>query len=230
MPDADSPVAGGVRLTASIPATLAFCLVLVAVYLLELYVWESVGTAAFVALFVARQEPSVGWLLAPLSHSPFSVWHLVGSTVQVLAFGGLAEYRLPRRDYVAFLVAAGVASTGAQVAVYAAAGPSARGLGVLGASGIALGLAAFVVVDSLRYRDAADRWHGDATVVIALLAVVVLGTALLEAALGAPGIAVTGHLAGIGLGTTYGLARSREAVLAGGGPRRYARRRRRRRP
>lgn len=209
----ESRFARAVRWLSTIRLTLLFCLLLWFVYAIELLVLSTADYETFVALFVARQRPSPGWLLSPLSHSPANAWHLPSNVVQLLAFGGLAERRLDGKRYVGLLAAAGVASVGAQVAVYADAGPAARGVGTLGASGIALATVGFVVVDNLRFRELTGRWRGEAADLWTLLGGLLIGRAVLDLFVGAPGIAVVGHLTGIGLGVVCGLVRTRAAVL-----------------
>jgi len=213
MADAEPPLARGVRWLSTIRATLAFCLLLCLVFAVELYVWHFVGFAPFVRLFVARQRPSVGWLLAPLAHAPEQWTHLVSNVGQLLVFGGIAERRLRRERYVVFLAVSGLATTAAQVTSYAVVGAAARGFGTFGASGIALALAALVVVDSSRFRLATGRWYGEVTWVWALMGAFVVSRAFLDLFVAGSEVGVVGHLTGVLIGLSYGLVRSSTAVV-----------------
>jgi len=232
MVDAGAALRGGARWLRRARLTLLFCLLLAAVYAVELSLWTSGRYATFYELFVARQDPSLGWLLAPLAHSPAQETHLVGNVAHLLMFGAVAERRLADRAYLALIAASGVASVVTQVAVYVVTAQPA-GVGTLGASGIAYALTALVVVDSLRYEEATDRWHGEGTWLWTLFGALLVGQAALEAVVGVPGVSAVGHLVGVLVGASYALARPRSAVIAaadGGVPRRRLRNDRRRWP
>lgn len=230
MVDAGAALRGCARWLRRSRLTLLFCLLLVAVYAVELSLWTSGRFDAFYALFVARQDPSFGWLLAPLAHSPVQENHLVGNVVHLLLFGAVAERRLDDGAYLGVIAASGVASVVTQVAAYVVTGQPA-GVGTLGASGVAYALTALVVVDSLRYQAATDRWHGEGTWLWTLFGVLLMGQAAVEAVVGVPGISAVGHLVGVLVGASYALARPRAAVIAaadGGVARRRPAERRRR--
>lgn len=211
--DGDAVRAHAVRWLRTVRWTLLFCLLLVAVYFLEVLVWTTAGFETFVWLFVATSDPSPGWLLAALAHSPLSRWHLATSLGQLLVFGGMAERRLPTDRYLLFLGGAGLASTAGQVASYAITGPPPWAIGSLGASGTALAVTAFAAVHSLGRRTATGRWQAETTWVWATFGVAVLFAELLFAiAGGRPSVGGAAHLTGIAVGTGYGLVRS-------GGPR-----------
>jgi len=228
MVDAGAALRGGARWLTRTRVTLSFCLLLVAVYAVELSLWTSGRYDTFYALFVARQEPSLGWLLAPLAHSPVQETHLVGNVAHLVLFGAVAERRLADRAYLGLIAASGVASVVTQVAVYALAALPA-GAGTLGASGVAYALTALVVVDSLRYEEATDRWHGEGTWLWTLFGVLLIGQALVEVVVGVSGVSAVGHFVGVLVGASLGLARPRSAVIAaadGGVRRRQSNRRR----
>ena len=210
-----SPLARGRRWLRTVPTTLSLCALLCLVFAVEWYVWQRLGYAAFVDLFVATREPSVGWMLAPLAHLPTDVWHLGSSVVQLLLFGGLVERRLGRRRFLAIGGVSGLATTGAQVASYVLLDVSGRGVGTLGASGIVLATTAFVVVDSLRYRLVAGEWHGEVTWVWVLLGGFVVGRAIfgiVPLAMGTAQVGVVGHVTGVVLGVGTGLVRPADPV------------------
>jgi|GEM_PF-1922255 len=216
MADATPALARGVRWLVRTRVTLAFCLLLCSVYAVELYLWTTGQFDAFDTLFVARQRPSVGWLLAPLAHSPVQHTHLLGNLAQLLVFGAIAERRLRDEAYLGLIAASGVASIGAQVTTYVVAGDP-PGVGTLGASGIAFALTALVVVDSLRYQEITDRWHGETTWFFTLFGGLLSGQALLEVVFGVPGVGVVGHFVGVVVGASFALVRSRTEVLRSGG-------------
>ena len=186
------------------PGTAAVVVILCAVFVFEWYVLATFGFETFVWLFVARLDPSVGWVVAPFAHE--SLPHLVTTVVTVLVFGTFAESRLRESRFFAFLVVAAYLSTAAQVASYAVA--PANGAGTLGTSGGALALTAFVVVQSLRTYNVTGRWSFEGEWVWALTGVAVL--ALLLANDFVPwvslngGTAAVGHLAGVLVGVAFG--------------------------
>lgn len=231
MADAGTALERGVRWLTRTRISLAFCLLLGFVYAVELLLWTSGRYDTFYALFVARQQPSLGWLFAPLAHSPVQGSHIVSNVVHLVLFGAVAERRLGDGPYVALIAASGVASVVSQVSAYVLAAEPA-GVGTLGASGIAYALTALVVVDSLRYQEATDRWHGEGTWLWTLFGLLIMGQAVLEAAVGVPGVSVVGHLVGVLVGASYALVRPRSAVVAAasGGVSRRRRSDRRRRP
>lgn len=207
---AASPLARGLRWLGTVPTTVSLCVLFCLVFAAEWYVWQQFGYAAFVRLFVATPEPSVGWLVAPLAHLPTDPRHLLSSVVQLLLFGGVVERRFGRRQFLALAVVSGLTTTAAQVASYVALDATGRGVGTLGASGVVLAMTALVVVDSLRYRLATDRWHGEVTWVWVLLGAFVVGQAVLglaDLAAGTARVGVVGHLTGVVIGLGYGLVR-----------------------
>jgi len=218
---AASPLARGRRWLLSVPTTISLCLLLCLVFAVEWYVWQRLGYAAFVELFVATREPSVGWLLAPVSHLPTDLRHLGSSVAQLLLFGGLVERRLGRRQFLAVVVVSGFATTGAQVASYVLLNVPGRGVGTLGASGIVLAMTAFVVVDSLRYRLSVGEWHGEATWVWVLLGGFIVGQAVFgvwSLVLGTASVGVVGHVTGVVIGVGIGLVRPSESVRGASEP------------
>ncbi|MFB6139191.1 MAG: rhomboid family intramembrane serine protease [Halosimplex sp.] len=219
MAEADaSPVARGLRWLTTVPATLSVCGLLLLVFAVERYVWTTMDYRTFVTLFVATPRPSPGWLLAPLAHLPTDPRHVLSSVAQLVVFGGLAEHRLGRREYLALLAVSGVATTAAQVTGGAVVDAGDPVSGTLGASGIALAATALVVVDSLRYRLTAGDWHGEVTWLWTLFGAFVVGRAALDLVVGDPNVGVVGHLTGIVIGLGFGLMRPIEAVLRSGAP------------
>jgi membrane associated rhomboid family serine protease len=127
--------------------TLGAAALVTAVFAVQAVVGLVYGRAGWAYVFVAGTDASPGWVLAPFSHR--SLGHLVSTLAVLVVYGGLAETVLrPVRYYAVCLVAA-YASTGAQVAAYAAGIP---GAGTLGASGVALALTAFVAMRTLLGR------------------------------------------------------------------------------
>ena len=122
----------------------------------------------------------------------------------MLVYGTLVEARLHPATYVAFYVAAGYASTAAQLGEYLGGG---AGFGTLGASGAALGLVALFSTTT-----ALDRTEGVPSPVESLFAVsgvvvatLVLANDFLAGVALASGTAPFGHVGGMLTGLLFGL-------------------------
>ncbi|MFB6143545.1 MAG: rhomboid family intramembrane serine protease [Halorientalis sp.] len=201
-----SPVALGARWARSVPLTLAFCSLLAFVYGVELLVLRVAGVRALSYWFVATAEPSPGWVLAALAHTPGRPSHLLSSAALLLAFGGMTERRLPGRAYLTFLSVAGLGGTAGQVLWYAAAPSPVPVRGTLGASAVGLAATTFAAAASARTRLATGEWTGETTWVWALLGAFVAGRRLvLDLVVGVAGVGRFGHLWGILFGVAYAL-------------------------
>jgi membrane associated rhomboid family serine protease len=204
----DSPLALAVRWLTQIRTTLVFCTVLTFVYLGELLVWTLWGFETFTWLFVANGTPSPAWLLAGFAHSPVEPMHLLGNLALLAVFGGMAERRLSRWEYVAFVLMAMYASTAAQVASYGLVAPDSGTVGVFGASGVALGATAFAVTSALEEKAVTGRWRGETSWLWTVLGgAIVVQRLLRDFALGVPNVGEFGHLGGILVGIAWALWR-----------------------
>ena len=194
--DGDTPLVRAVRWLTTIRTTLAVGTLLAVVFCLEVLVWEIAGFDAVEYWFVADTTPSPGWLLAAVAHSPLQPVHLPLNLALLVVYGGMAERRLTRLQYLAVLVAGGVGATGAQVLGYLI--QAAASEGVLGASGAALSVTAFAVVESARRKLATGRWAGETTWIWTTFGAFVIGRRLvLDLALQVPGVGRYGHLWGV---------------------------------
>ena len=141
---AEPTVTDGLAWLADKRVTLGAVTLVTAVFAAQTLVSAAAGADVWTYLFVAGLDPTVGWLLAPLSHR--GPWHFLSNLTVLVVYGALAETVLSRRVYLRFLVGAAYLSTAAQVASYAAGAP---GRGTLGASGVALGLVAYLTMRTL---------------------------------------------------------------------------------
>jgi len=153
-PDANGEfdsVAGGLRVglrwLAGRRLTLAAVALLGAVFVAQTAVVATYGFAGWAYLFVATTDPGPGWVFAPLAHR--SLAHLLSVALVIVVYGALAETVLVGHRYLLVCLGAAYASTAAQLLAYAAGAP---GQGALGASGVALALAAFVAARTLLGR------------------------------------------------------------------------------
>jgi membrane associated rhomboid family serine protease len=209
-PDAASepdstPLARAGRWLTTIPLTLAFCGLLSLVFAAELLVLSTAGSGAFRFWFVADARPGPAWVLAALAHSPVRPLHLPVNLALLVAFGGMAERRLSRDQYLAVLAAAGLGGTLAQVVSYAFVAPAGSG-GTLGASAVALAVTAFAVVDSARTKLATGRWPGETTWVWVLAgSAIAVRRLVLDNVVGVAGVGRYGHLWGVVFGVSVAL-------------------------
>jgi membrane associated rhomboid family serine protease len=200
-----APFVRGVRWLRTVPVTLALCLLLGWVYVLELTVVVTAGRPTATWWFVATTNPSPGWVLGPLSHTPADPTHLLGNLSLLVVFGGMTERRLGPRATVATLAMAGLGGTAGQLVSYWLA-PSGTGA-TLGASAMALAATAFATTASLRGRATTGRWAGEVTWVWTALGVAILARRLvLDLAVSVPGVGRFGHLWGIIFGVGLALA------------------------
>lgn len=204
----DVTLGAGVRWLATRRVTLGVFALLLAVFGLELFVWWVFGPTTWQYLFLADATPSPAWLLAQFAHR--SVQHLVTTSVVILVYGALLERRLGTRTFLGFYLAAGYASTAAQLGEYVGGTPS---LGTLGASGAALGLVTLFTTTTIAAAVGGDSYRTEADPVFAASGVFIVGTLLVNDFL--PGIQVAagtapfGHVGGMLTGLFYGLFRLR---------------------
>jgi membrane associated rhomboid family serine protease len=104
------------------------------------------STAAY--WFIARANPSPGWILAMLSH--VGPTHFFANIGQLLLFGRIVERRLSTRRYLVFLFTAGLTTTLVQVLEYNLNGITG---GMVGASGATLSVVTFALVALLKTPD-----------------------------------------------------------------------------
>jgi len=213
----DAVLAAGVRWLATKRVTLGVIAFLFAVFAFERAVLWAYGLRTWGWLFLAGADPSPGWVMAPFAHRDFT--HLATTAAVVLVYGTLVEARLPPATYFAFYIAAGYASTAAQLGEYLGGG---SGFGTLGASGAALGLVAFFTTTTALDR---ARRGGSRSPVGPLFAVTgVVITALVLANDFLPGVALAsgtapfGHAGGMLTGLCFGLVRAGRQQRSGSGP------------
>jgi membrane associated rhomboid family serine protease len=203
----DPTLAAGVRWLAAKRVTLGVVAVLLVVFGFELLVLYTMGAGSWQYLFLASGDPSPGWVMAPFSHRDLG--HLATTAVVVVVYGALLEARLPAVDYVAFYVAAGYASTVAQLGEFVGGAP---GLGTLGASGAALGLVTLFTTTTFAASARGDADPSDVEVVFAVTGTVVVALLLANDFLPgvefAAGTAPYGHAGGMLAGVLYGLRRA----------------------
>jgi len=95
--------------------------------------------------FIARANPSPGWILAMLSH--VSISHFLANSGQLLLFGSIVERRLNTQQYLTFLFTAGLITTLVQVLEYNINGITG---GMVGASGATFSVVTFALVALLK--------------------------------------------------------------------------------
>lgn len=193
--------------------TLVLVTLLLSVYVLEVVVWLSFGWEAVVFAFLATAEPSPGWVLAPFAHSLREPLHLLTSIVVVAVYGGLVEARLRAAAYLQLYVLAGYASTAVVVTSYALT----PGSGTFGASGAAMALVGFLVVDTAMRLVAGEATTvGERVFATTGVAIVVLRMARDFGVVvpAAEGTAPLGHAAGVLVGVGYAVWRAARAARA----------------
>jgi membrane associated rhomboid family serine protease len=204
----DVTLGAGVRWLATKRVTLGVFALLLAVFGLELFVWWLFGPATWQYLFLADAMPSPAWVLAQFAHR--SIEHLVTTSVVILVYGALLEGRLGTWTFLGFYLAAGYASTAAQLGEYVGGTPS---LGTLGASGAALGLVALFTTTTIAAAVGGGSYQTEADPVFAVSGVFIVGTLLVNDFVSgiqiAAGTAPFGHVGGMLTGVFYGLVRVR---------------------
>ena len=185
--------------------TVVLVELLVLVYVVEWYVATRFGREAYEWLFVASVEPTPGWLLAPFAHQVGDPTHLVSSVIVLLVFGQYVQRRFPGWRYAGFCLLAGYLSVAAQVSTYLVG----EVRGTLGASGIALAMVTFVVVDvgrrHLASKGGVDRWEAGFATVGGVLLVQRFERDVGMVTPAVDGGAFVGHLAGATVGALCAL-------------------------
>lgn len=132
-------------------------------YLAQLAVVSVFGTDVAVWLFYSVDWPSLGYLLAPLSHNMADVGHLRRNAGILLVVGGFAEPYLEKEKYAALLLAISFASIVIANALSLAfgtkgslAGPSGGILGLWAYIGVRNRSLVYAAVDSNRLSRAVE--------------------------------------------------------------------------
>jgi membrane associated rhomboid family serine protease len=140
--------------------TLGFVVFFVVWYLAQLYVLSAFGSPTAVWWFYFSSDPSMGYLLAPISHDMTRIGHLGSNVMFLLVFGGFAEPHLDRRRYVVLLLGISFGSIGVANVLsgllgtrWILAGPSG---GVLGLWAYTSAIHRGTLWDSLRSGDSSQ--------------------------------------------------------------------------
>ena len=188
--------------------TYVFLAVMAIVFVLEQIVLRLVGPAAFQALFVlhpSHPEYVWTWVTSVFSHSPFGFYHILGNGIVIYFFGRLVERQLGSKRYTVFFLASGMLAGLGQIGLQYLQGSGFNG--VLGASGAALAILAFLTVINpdlhvyLYFLIPVPIW--------AITGFYLIFSVLGSFSLGGTGllggnIAHTAHLIGLGIGLWYG--------------------------
>jgi membrane associated rhomboid family serine protease len=213
----DATLAAGVRWLAAKRVTLGVVGFLVVVFVFELAVARTLGARVWQYLFLASGEPTPGWVMAPFAHR--NLRHLATTVAVVLLYGALVEGLLPPAEYLLFYVAAGYASTAAQLGEYLGGTP---GLGTLGASGAALGLVTLFGTTIGLAAARGGRGPSFVESLFALTGVVIVALLLLNDFVPgvqfAAGTAPYGHAGGMLSGIAYAFVRVRSEHRRDGPP------------
>lgn len=192
--------------------TVLFVLGLVLWFELQLLVFHLSSLETFRWLFTVESvvPRSPGWLLSVVSHATWR--HLAVNVAMLLAFGGLAEPHLGRREYLTFFLAVGTLSSLAAIVLRPPNAP------VVGASGAIFGFIGYSLYHLARNHDndlfaRRDRTTDGPPDELAFLRVATVGVvfpvAVLQVALGVAGAVPTGdtavrtHAFGFLLGVLY---------------------------
>jgi len=203
-------------------ATYAILLAIWVTFLAQLIVYYGVSPALHDQLFVLRANELQRvwtWLTAVLSHSPISLYHIIGNSVVLFFFGPLVERAVGSRRFAGFFFLSGMIAGLGHILFALAAG--AASTGVLGASG-----AGFAVLGVLTI------WRPNMQVLLFFVVPMKIkyltwGIALVSAALvvqsvmaggagSAGGIAHFAHLIGFAIGLAFGKRNEGLARSAGG--------------
>lgn len=110
-------------------------------YVISWYVPLGIDESTASYWFIAKANPSPGWILAMLSH--VSITHLLANTGQLLFFGSIVERRLNTQQYVTLLFTVGLITTLVQVLEYNLNGVTG---GMIGASGATFSVVTFALI------------------------------------------------------------------------------------
>ena len=127
--------------------TFVFLAIIAVVFVLEHAIILMLGPAAFQALFVLEASNILyvwTWVTSVFSHAPFGFGHIVGNSIIIYFFGRLAERQMGSKKFAVFFLASGMLAGLGQVGLQVLLG--AESYGVLGASGAALAILAFLTV------------------------------------------------------------------------------------
>jgi len=128
--------------------TYLFLAIIAVVFVLEHVVILTLGAGAFQSLFVLRLSHPLyvwTWVTSVFSHAPFSFGHIVGNGIIIYFFGRLAEQQMGSKKFTVFFLGSGMLAGLGQIGLQALQGGSSA-YGVLGASGAALAILAFLTV------------------------------------------------------------------------------------
>jgi membrane associated rhomboid family serine protease len=114
-------------------------------YVISWYVPLGIDESTATYWFIARANPSPGWILAMLSH--VSLTHFLANTGQLLFFGSIVERRLNTQQYLTFLFTVGLITTLVQVLEYNINGITG---GMVGASGATFSAVTFALIALLK--------------------------------------------------------------------------------
>jgi membrane associated rhomboid family serine protease len=203
-------------------ATYAILLAIWLTFLAQLVVFWGVSPALHDQLFVLRAD-ELGrvwtWVTAVLSHSPVSLYHIIGNSVVLFFFGPLVERAVGSKRFAAFFFLSGIVAGLGHILF--ALGMGATSTGVLGASGAGFAILGvltvwrpnmqvllfFVVPMKIKYL----TWG------IALVSAVLVVQSVQAGGGGsAGGIAHLAHLIGFAIGLAFGKRNEGLARSAGG--------------
>jgi membrane associated rhomboid family serine protease len=204
-------------------ATYAILAAIWVTFVAQLIVFWGISPALHDTLFVLQPD-ALGnvWTVVTsvLSHSPVSLYHIIGNSVVILFFGPLVERAVGSKKFVAFFFASGViAGLGHILFAIATSAPLNGILGASGAGFAILGvltvwrpnmqvLLFFVIPMKIKYL----TWG------IALVSAVLVVQSLQAGGDGAAGgIAHLAHLIGFAIGLAFGKRNEGLARSAGGG-------------
>ena len=204
-------------------ATYAILAAIWITFLAQLIVFWGISRSLHDTLFVLQPD-ALGnvWTLVTsvLSHSPVSLYHIIGNSIVILFFGPLVERAVGSKKFAAFFFASGIAAGLGHILF--AIGTNAPLAGILGASGAGFAILGvltvwrpnmqvllfFVIPLKIKYL----TWG------IALISAVLVVQSLQAGGGGAAGgIAHLAHLIGFAIGLTFGKRNEGLARSAGGG-------------
>lgn len=196
--------------------TKLFGLTIAAVYVLQFIILFTLGQDAHSTLFVLEPlnvHHVWTWITSIFSHSPNSLFHILGNGIILIFFGSLLEKVIGSRRYFYLFITSGIIAGLSQVTLsYLLGSP---GIGVLGASGALLSVLGVLTV-----------YKPDMTVYLYFLIpvplwVISIGFSVLSVAgiIAAGGIlgnvAHGAHLIGLLVGLAYGYRTKDEYKLSG---------------
>jgi len=176
-------------------------------YIISWYAPLGIDESTATYWFLARANPSPGWILAMFSHVSFD--HFLANTGQLFLFGAIVERRLTTKQYLTFLFTTGLLTTLVQVLEYNINGITG---GMVGASGATFAVVTFALVTLLKTSNGnlfATTSSTDLRLGLILAALIILTgqllndfTTYLSFSQQASGV---GHLTGMILGATVAI-------------------------